>query len=219
MRDKHFLLAPGYTPLNHGAYGTYPRAVQVRLLECQLLAEARPDAWMRHEIPKRIDASRSAMAEYLGVARDEVVFLPNATTAINVILRSLTFRKGDVIVHFSTVYESVGKTVDYLKETTPVDNISIELAHPMSDDSVIGAFREGLQLAKRQGRKARVAVFDTVTSSPGILNPWERLVRLCKEENILSLLDGAHGIGHLPLDLARAQPDFFTSNLHKSVLR
>jgi selenocysteine lyase/cysteine desulfurase len=65
------------------------------------------------------------------------------------------------------------------------------------------------------GGKVKVAVFDTVVSMPGVRVPYERLVKACKEAGVLSIVDGAHGIGHLELDLEELDADFFVSNCHK----
>jgi selenocysteine lyase/cysteine desulfurase len=65
------------------------------------------------------------------------------------------------------------------------------------------------------GGKVKVAVFDTVVSMPGVRMPFERLVKACKKKGVLSLVDGAHGIGHVELNLKELDADFFVSNCHK----
>ena len=215
MRDKHFLFSPAYNPLNHGSYGTYPRQVQKRFHEVQALSEARPDAFVYNDIPRMLDDSRAAIAAYLNVPVDEVVLIPNASTAANVVLRSFKFEEGDVVVHLNTVYDGVEKTLEYLKEMTPVDNVAIEVEYPISDDELVKKFHAGIKAAKAAGKKVRLGIFDTISSVPGVLQPWERLVNVCYEEGVLSFIDGAHSVGQIPVDLLKAQPDFFVSNLHK----
>ncbi len=56
-----------------------------------------------------------------------------------------------------------------------------------------------------------MAVIDGISSTPGCVFPWEALVELCKKYNIISLIDGAHCIGQIPLNLAKADPDFFVT--------
>lgn len=59
-------------------------------------------------------------------------------------------------------------------------------------------------------------MFDTVLTFPGVRFPWEALVEACKKLQILSLIDGGNGIGHIDLrHLGRVGPDFFTSNCYK----
>ena len=210
------MLAPGYTPLNHGSFGTYPISVQKRLRECQALSEARPDNFQRYDYPILLDASRAAMASFLNVPVDEVVFVPNATTAINVVLQNLRFEEGQVILHLSTLYGSVAKMIEYIHETRGVENVNVGVEYPIDDDALVSKFQTVIRDVNfGNRRKVRVAIFDTISSTPGVRVPWERLVKVCREENVLSLIDGAHGVGHIDLGLSEVQPDFFTSNCHK----
>ena len=215
MRDTHFLLAETYTPLNHGGFGTYPKSVQKRLHECQALSEARPDKFVQYDYPIMLDESRAAMASYLDVPVDELVFLPNATTAINVVLRSLRYSAGDVILHLSTLYGAIGKLIEYLHESSEVDGANVAVEYPVDDDLLVSNFQAKIHSVRREGGKVRIAVFDTVSSMPGVRVPWERLVEVCKAEGVLSMVDGAHSVGQIKLGLAKVQPDFFTSNCHK----
>lgn len=232
---KHFLFDKDYVNLNHGSphipsppcpvtdpllpgsFGTYPSPIRTRMHAFQDRAEAYPDCFIRYEYPRLLDASRQAMATLLKVPVETVVFLPNATTGINTVLRSLRFEKGDRIVYFSTIYGSCEKTIDYISETTPAEGVKVEYTYPVSDGELVRRFEEVLATERKAGNTVRVALFDTVSSLPGVRMPFERLTEVCGREGVLSLIDGAHGVGHLPLDLGKLQPDFFVSNCHKYV--
>lgn len=215
MRETHFLLSPDYNPLNHGSFGTYPKHVQQRLHHVQALSEARPDVFILYNYPRFLDDSRLALAEFMDLPVEELVLVPNASMAINVVLQNLVFERGDVIVHFSTVYGAVEKAVEYLKETTAVGSLNVELEYSVEDDEVVGAFREAIKGAKVEGKRVRIAVFDTITSMPGVRVPWERLCEVCRQEGVLSLVDAAHGVGYMEMGIKEADPDFLVSNLHK----
>ncbi|KAL8895659.1 MAG: hypothetical protein Q9207_008074 [Kuettlingeria erythrocarpa] len=212
----HFSFDPTYTSLNHGSFGTYPKQVRDRLRQVQDISESRPDAFFRYDLAKHIDAARKAIAGYLRVDLGECVFLPNATTGVNTVLRSLIFKEDDVIVYFSTIYGACEKTVKYIKETTPVQSVKIEVTYPIGDDDLVLLFNEKIKQLKSEGKRPKLAIFDTVSSLPGVRVPWERLVDVCKREAVLSMVDGAHGVGHLDLQLGIVQPDFFVSNCHKN---
>ena len=87
-----------YVPLNHGSFGAFPRVVQEKFFELSTQNEAKPDTYIRYEYPALLEESRSIMAEMLNVEPSTVVFQQNATTALNVILRSLAWAEGDVIL-------------------------------------------------------------------------------------------------------------------------
>ena len=215
MRETHFLYDPRYNPLNHGSFGAYPKYVQRRFQEVQQQCESHPDIFIRYEYPQLLKESREAISDYLQVPADDVVLLPNASVAVNTVLRNLVFTKGDVIVHFSTVYGGVAKLIESLRETTPVISASAKITYPLPDDEVVSKFLETIHACKAAGQIPRIAIFDTISSMPGVVMPWERLTQVCKDEGILSFVDAAHGAGHLPLDIAGVQPDFLVTNLHK----
>lgn len=144
------------------------------------------------------------------------MFVKNATTGVNIVLRNLVFSPGDVVVYFDTVYGAVEKTIQSLEETTPVKGRKVCYEFPITHEALVERFLETVRSVKsEEGGNVRVAVFETVVSVPGIRFPFEDLVRVCKEEAVLSLVDGAHGVGMFRLDLGALKPDFFTSNCHK----
>lgn len=137
------------------------------------------------------------------------------------VLRSLLWSEDgkDEIIHFSTIYGGIGKTVDYVVDSTygRVSSRSIELIYPISDDAIIAKFRRAVQESS-QLKRPRAAVFDVVSSVPGVCFPYKEMVSTCRELGILSIVDGAQGVGMLELDMTALDPDFFVSNCHKWLL-
>ena len=119
-----------------------------------------------------------------------------------------------------TAYSGLDKTISYIIETTPAESELLDAQWPLADDELVRKFEAAILRINAEGkgkRRVRLAFFDTVTSMPGFRVPFERLTELCRSHGILSLVDGAQGIGHIPLNLDQLQPDFFTTNLHKLV--
>ncbi|KAL7815634.1 PLP-dependent transferase [Trichoderma gracile] len=212
--DEHFMFKPGFIHLNQGSYGGYPRPVRIALRSVQDAVQAEPDNFVRYTYPSKLDESRALLAELLHAAdKDEIVLVPNATTALNTVLRNLKYEQGDMIAYVQGAYGAIEKTVDYLVETTPVESICVSFDPTMDDDdALVESFRCVLQ--QHRGR-VRVAIFDTVMSMPGLRMPFERLAQICREFGVLSAIDGAHGIGLIGLYLDRLGADFLTTNCHK----
>lgn len=120
-----------------------------------------------------------------------------------------------MIIYFATVYGACEKTINYVTETTPVTSHKIAYTYPVSDDFLCSAFESAIASLRAAHKTPKLALFDTIVSLPGVRMPFERLTTLCRTHNLLSLIDGAHSIGHIPLDLRDLDPDFFVSNCHK----
>lgn len=96
-----------------GSFGTVPRAIREKQREFQDESEARPDEFIRYTYPRLLDESREALGKLLNVPTSTVVFVPNATTGVNTVLRNLVWNEDgkDEILYFSTIYGACGLTV------------------------------------------------------------------------------------------------------------
>lgn len=151
---------------------------------------------------------------------DELVLCPNVTTATNTVLRNLNWGDGDRVIYTSGVYGALEKSIESVLEGTDSIGVKIDLDLPSKQDQIIDQFRSALRREKEACKRAgkgsvKLAIFDTIVSMPGLLMPFEEMTKICREEGVLSMIDGAHGLGHIPIDLKKLDPDFFTSNCHK----
>ena len=99
---KHFHFQDDYVPLNHGSFGTYPLEVKSKLFEYLEASEQDPDRFLRYTFPERLEESRQATAALLKADPTSIVFVPNATTGFNTVLRALEWEEGDVILSYET---------------------------------------------------------------------------------------------------------------------
>ncbi|KAJ5089797.1 hypothetical protein N7532_008481 [Penicillium argentinense] len=212
---KHWLFDPSYKSLNHGSFGAHPAAVRDAQRAFLDLADLRPDPYIRKQHSVLLDKARGDVAKIINAPRNECAFVKNATTGVATVLWNLNFQVGEALIYFEPVYGAVEKGVVSMQEHSPFEARKVSFQYPIAEDELERRFRETVRRARDDGLNVRAAVFDTIVSNPGVRFPFERFVAVCREEGLLSVIDGAHGVGQIPLDMDVLQPDFFVSNCHK----
>ncbi len=203
-------LDPDFLTVNHGSYGATPRAVLAAQDAWRRHMEAQPTKFLARDYPKLLREAAAALAGFLGAAPDDLVFVDNATSGCNVVLRSLHLRPGEEIVVLSHGYGAVIKTVRYVTEGAGGRAVYARLPFPQPDDDAVVA-----ALAGALGPRTRLAVLDHITSASALLLPVSRMIAACRNAGVPVLVDGAHAPGHVDLDLQALGADWYAGNCHK----
>lgn len=113
----------------------------------------------------------------------------------------------------NTSYNSIARTAQYISDLPPHPTISeFTLLFPTSHSEILKNWRAHLRSLKNDATGKVVAIIDGIVSVPGMLLPWEGMVKICKEEGAWSVVDAAHVIGQQPnLNLEESDPDFWVS--------
>jgi len=205
-----WLLDPAATFLNHGSYGACPRAVLAAQRRWRDRLEAQPVRFMHDVLPGALRDSAAALAGFLGAEADDLVFVENATSGVNAVLRSLTFGPGDEILTTSHVYPAVRNAIRQICGSAGASLIEAPLPFPLqSPQQAVDAIAAAL------GPHTRLVVIDAVTSPTAVLLPVAEIAARCRAAGVRLLVDAAHAPGMIPLDLPGLGADWVTGNAHK----
>lgn len=209
MRDL-FLLRPGVVYLNHGSFGACPRPVFERYQAWQRELEAEPVEFLGRRFAELMRGARGALAAFVGADPDDLVFVPNATTGLNAVARSLRLGPGDEVLATDHEYGALDRTWTFICEKRGARYERRPLPLPIrSAEEIIDAVWSGVT-----GR-TRVLFLSHVTSTTAIILPVKELIRRARERGILTVIDGAHAPGQVALDLRALGADFYAGNCHK----
>jgi isopenicillin-N epimerase len=204
-------LDPGVIYLNHGSFGACPRPVLHQQARLRELMEREPVTFLERELQDRLDAARAEVARLVGADPGNLAFVPNATHGVNTVLRSLELAPGDEIVVTDHEYPACRYAADFVAGRSGARVVPARLPFPLtSADEVIDAVESAVS------ERTRFVLLDHVTSPTGLVLPVERLIdELQVRRGIDVMIDGAHALGMLGLQLDALSPSYYTANAHK----
>lgn len=208
MRDQ-FLLDPDLIFLNHGSYGACPREVFERFQAWQLEMERNPVVFLGRRSAALLREARERLAHYLGARADDLVFVNNATTGVNIVARSLPLAPGDEVLTTDLDYGACIATVARLCEASGAALKVAQIPLPLSEESFLAAMRAAIT------PRTRLLLISHVTSTTALRLPIEGLITTARECGVPSLIDGAHAPGQIDLELDALGADYYTGNCHK----
>jgi isopenicillin-N epimerase len=210
MLRELFLLDPNIVYLNHGSFGACPRPVFRNYQSWQKQLEKQPVKFLGSELNDLLFSARKILGSFIKVPVEDIVFIPNATHGVNIIARSIKLSPGDEVLSTDHEYgacdyiwqfncQKLGAI--YKKQTI---DLPVESA-----EEIMEKFWQGVT------PHTKLIFISHITSPTSLQLPIELICRRAQNSGILTVIDGAHAPGQIPLDLSRLGADFYTGNCHK----
>lgn len=206
-----WMLDPEITYLNHGSFGARTASVFEAQQRHKLEFEASPVDYLDRKRHLFIDA-RQTVAGFVGCDCEGFGFVENATTGVGSVIRSIEFDQGDEILTTNHVYNGVRQLLSYHARRNNLLYSEVSIPLPIVKSSEIVS-----RITSACTSSTKVLVVDHVASSSSIVFPIAEIVQICKEKDILVLVDGAHAPGMLTLNVNKVGADWYVGNLHKWV--
>ena len=207
---SYFQLDPDVTFLNHGSFGATPLPVFEVYQEWQRRLERQPVRFFSREATPALRAARESLGAYLAARPEDLVFVHNATFAINVVARSLNLQPGDEVLTTNHEYGACSNAWEAACARRGARYVRRPLTLPIADDAtLVDELWQGVTPA------TRVIYLSHITSPTAQILPVAELCARARAHGILTVVDGAHAPGQIDLDLTAIDADVYAGNLHK----
>jgi isopenicillin-N epimerase len=210
IREEQFLLAPWRAYLNNGSLGVAPRPV-VQAVDGYM---ERAAALTEDEYPRwgyePLDQQREALAKYAGCKKNELAIMHSATEAMSTIAAGLDLKSGDEVLITDQEHPS-GKGCWYMRQARQgikVREVKIPMPPPKPEtlvDIVISSI----------GPNTRVLSFSGIFTTTGLVMPVREICEAAKRKGVITVVDGAHMLGQIPVRISDLGCDYFASSPHK----
>src|SRR5262245_24741109 len=214
-------LDPSITYLNHGTVGSPPRRVLAAQQNLRDEIEKQPSRFLLRDLmaagvgkqPAERPLMRVAAEEiagFLGVKGKDLVFVDNATSGVNAVLRSFDFREDDELVIPNHAYGAVRNAAEYAVRVHGSRIQTVDFPEPVrSQESIVEAIDAAIT------PKTRIVVVDRITGASAWVMRVAEIASRCRRRGVAVLVDGAHAPGAIPLNIAELGVDWYAGNLHK----
>jgi isopenicillin-N epimerase len=207
---EYFLLDPSVTFLNHGSFGATPKPVFEEYQRWQRELENQPVEFLGRRNSQLLAESRAALGAYLGTHTDNLAYTQNVTVSLNIVARSLKLGPSDEVLTTDHEYGAIDRTWRFLAKEHGFKYVSQHITVPLTtDEQFVEDLWQGVTT------NTRVICLSHITSPTALIFPIEEIIRRAREAGIITVIDGAHVPGQIPLQLDALGADFYGGNLHK----
>ena len=209
MKD-HYLLEKNIIYLNHGSFGACPKPVFKNYQNWQRLLESQPVQFLSHDIYKYLEESRIHLSNLISCDSDDIIFVPNPTTAINTIIRSLMIDKNYEVLTSNHEYGAMIRAWEWFSKNKGYTLTQKHLRIPFTTtNNFVDDFWSAVT------NNTKIIFISHITSPTAIIFPIEEICQQARNKSIMTIIDGAHVPGHIQLDISTLDPDIYIGACHK----
>jgi isopenicillin-N epimerase len=207
---SEFPLDPGVVPLNHASFGVPTTALMAHAEHVRHQIERDAARYLAGPLTDELREQAAAIESFIGARPGELALVANSTEASSAVAMSLARDHGLRVVLLDTEYSSVIRA--WQIATAPaggtVEFVSLGLPAASADD-VITAFD-----AEVPG-SFDILVVSLIASSTALTLPVRRLAEWARTRGAITVVDAAHGAGHVDLRVEELGAALVFGTLHK----
>ena len=160
------------------------------------------------EAAPRIGAAYAAVADLLATSPGNVAFTEHATAAFTQALSAIPFRPGDAVL--TTRNDYVSNQIQYL---SLAERLGVEVIR--APDAPEGGVDLGAMHELIHRRRPRLVAVTHVPTNSGLVQDVAAIGSMCRERDVLFLVDACQSVGQMPVHPEALGCDFLSATARK----
>lgn len=163
-------------------------------------------------IARNVETIRLRMAAEFGCDPDEMALTRGASESLQIVQNGVDLKAGDEVVTTEQDYPRMLTTWDQRMRREGIKVTRFQFPVPTTQDDLYQRFEKSIT------PQTKVFHFTHITNLTAQLFPVARISRLARSKGIVTIVDGAHALGHFPFKLRDLECDAYGVSLHKWLL-
>lgn len=199
--------------LEHGYFGAMASPVQAAFEQAVRYTNEQLSPFVRGAFThQHVDILRARIAALIHAEPHEILLTRSGTESMQVLITQYHgLAPGDTVLWSNLDYPAMRTAMRWLAQRRGVTGTQVTLRLPASDDEIIARYAQ----AMRDAVSPKLLLLSQVTPANGQQLPIKEIMALARAHGIDVLLDSAHALGQLEVDVQAMEVDFAGFNLHK----
>jgi isopenicillin-N epimerase len=207
---RHWQIREDTTYLNHGSFGPPPIAVSEARRRWLAESERQPMDFFVRQLEPAWLAARGALASFVGTSGGNLIFIENATAAMNVVADSFPLARGEEVLLTDHEYGAVQRIWKRACDKVGATAKTVVLPLPFRSAAETVAV-----IFAAVSDSTRLIVVSHITSPTAVVLPVQQICDEARRRGIAVAIDGPHAVVQADVAIDRLDCDFYTASCHK----
>jgi selenocysteine lyase/cysteine desulfurase len=163
-------------------------------------------------VANNVQTVRLRMAAEFGCDPEEMALTRGASESLQIAQNGIDLKAGDEVITTEQDYPRMLTTWDQRMRREGIKVTRLQFPVPATQDDLYERFEKAIT------PRTKVFHFCHITNLTAQMFPVQRLSRLARSKGIVTIVDGAHALGHFPFKLRDLECDAYGVSLHKWLL-
>lgn len=207
---QDFKLKPDYINLENGYYCITPTPVLNKLWDHTQMVNYEGSYYMRTVQWENKEQVANKLASFVGCEPDTLVITRNTTESLDLIIGGFPWKEGDEAIFAHQDYGAMRDHFDLIQDRYGVVCKVISVPnHPESDEEIVALYES--QITPR----TKLLMVCHMINITGHILPIRKICDMAHKHGVEVMVDGAHAVGHIDVNISELNCNYYGSSLHK----